>query len=335
MKPLNIVVLGDGGWGTTLAVLLDSNQHKVKLWSNFPKYARLLNRRRENIKFLPGVKIPDSIMITARPEVVQEADLIVVAVPTQYIRAGLAKIKPYYLPKCPLVSVAKGLEQKTLTRPSEIIKEVLATRKVAVLSGPSHSEEVSRGCPASVVVASRSKPLAQKVQQVFMNKRFRVYTHSDMIGIELAGALKNIIAIAAGVCDGLKLGDNAKSALLARGLVEIARLGVAMGARKSTFFGLAGLGDLVTTCISPHSRNRAVGIKLAQGKSLKQILESMVMVAEGVWTIRAALSLAKKNRIEMPITAEVKRVLYDNKDPGQAVTDLMTRLPKSETEDLG
>jgi len=329
---MNILVLGDGGWGTALALLLDKNGHNVTLWSNFADYARIMAKKRENTKFLPGIKLPYSIKIDWSLEIGHcSLDLIVMAIPTQYVRVVLTKIKPN-IRTIPIVSVAKGLEMKTLKRPSQIIKEVLGTDKIGVISGPSHAEEVSRGLPASVVIASNDKKLAQLAQNAFMNNHFRPYTNSDIIGVELGGALKNIIAIAAGICDGLKLGDNTKSALLTRGLAEIARLGKAMGGKTKTFSGLAGIGDLITTCISPHGRNRKVGIALGQGKTLSQILASMQMVAEGVWTTKAVVKLAKQYKTEMPITKEVHAVLFRNKNPRLAVRDLMRRPPKSEEE---
>ncbi|MBI4833908.1 MAG: NAD(P)-dependent glycerol-3-phosphate dehydrogenase [Planctomycetes bacterium] len=333
---MNILVLGDGGWGTAIALLLDKNGHNVTLWSNFPDYARLMAKKRENTKFLPGIKLPSSIKITSNLQLIT-CNLVVMAIPTQYSRSVLSKLKTkiYNLKSTiPIVSVAKGLEMGTLKRPSEIITEVLGTDKIAVLSGPSHAEEVSRGLPASVVIASKNMELAKMAQSAFMNSHFRPYTHSDITGVELGGAIKNIIAIAAGICDGLKLGDNTKSALLTRGLAEIARLGKAMGAHQNTFFGLSGLGDLITTCVSPHGRNRAVGMQLGQGKTLRQIMASMEMVAEGVWTTKAAIKLSNQYKIEMPITKEVYNILFRRKDPKQAVRDLMGRRAKSETEDL-
>ncbi len=331
MTKRKILVLGDGAWGTALALNLYHNGHQVRVWGAFPDYITHLKKQRENTTFLPGVKIPAGIEFYHNIETALEAmDLMVLAVPTQHARSVLLKVKPFYSPVVPIVSVAKGIEHKTLARPSEIIKEILKAKKIAVLSGPSHAEEVARRLPASVVLASRDKKFARDVQRIFMNERFRIYTHSDMIGVELCGALKNIIAIAAGICDGLKLGDNAKSALLTRGLVEITRLGVKMGARSGTFFGLAGLGDLITTCISPHGRNREVGIRIGQGETLARIMKTMKKVAEGVSTTQAVYPLIRKYKIAMPITNEIYQVLFKNKNPRQAVSDLMTRQPKAE-----
>ncbi len=332
---LNIIVLGDGGWGTALALVLHHNGHQVTLWSKFPEYAQYVSRKRENPKFLPGIKLPRTLKVTSDLQTLNY-ELIVMAVPTQFCRSVLAELRSTHhatrstLP--PIVSVAKGIEQTTLKRPSEIIKEVLdyPNDKIAVLSGPSHAEEVARKKPASVVVASANKKLARDLQSIFSNEYFRVYTQDDVVGVETAAAVKNIIAIAAGICDGLGLGDNAKSALLTRGMVEIARLGEALGGNRKTFFGLAGIGDLITTCISPHGRNRAVGVRIGKGETLKQILKSMQQVAEGVWTTKAVMSLVRKHKVEMPITQEVYNILFKNKSPIKAVYTLMTRRPKGE-----
>jgi glycerol-3-phosphate dehydrogenase (NAD(P)+) len=237
-----------------------------------------------------------------------------------------------YTSNVPVVSIAKGIETETLMRASEVIADCLKAQKIAVLSGPSHAEEVARNLPTTVVASARDMSLARDVQQTFLTQRFRVYTNPDMLGVELGAALKNIIAIAAGILDGLGLGDNAKSALITRGLAEITRLGVAMGADARTFAGLTGLGDLITTCISPHGRNRAVGIAIGRGNRLKEILASMEMVAEGIMTTKSACALAKRHNVEMPITAEVYKVLFEDKDPRQALADLMMRQPKPELE---
>ena len=334
MNSKRILVLGDGGWGTALALVLQHNGHKVTLCSKFPDYASYVNKKRENTKFLPGIKLPPSINITSE-FMIQDLDLIVMAVPTQFCRSVLEDVKsriPHSAFRIPIVSVAKGIEQKTIKRPSQIIKEVLdyPKDKIAVLSGPSHAEEVARKKPASVVVASANKKLARDLQAIFSNEYFRVYTQDDVIGVETAAAVKNIIAIAAGICDGLGLGDNAKSALLTRGMVEISRLGEALGGHKKTFFGLAGIGDLITTCISPHGRNRAVGARIGKGETLNQILKSMQQVAEGVWTAKAVMKLIRKHKVEMPITQEVYKILFENKSPIKAVYSLMTRKPKGE-----
>jgi len=328
----NILIVGDGGWGTAVALLLHHNKHNVRIWGKFPDYIEYLRNSRENAKFLPGIKIPEEIEFLADIDIaLKDIDIIVLAVPTQYIRGVLEELKTKNL-KIPIVSLAKGIEQKTLKRPSQIIHEVLAYPKnrIAVLSGPSHAEEVARGKPASVVIASGNKRLAQELQSVFKNEYFRVYTQNDVVGVELAAAVKNIIAIAAGICYGLELGDNTIAALLTRGIVEITRFGRAMGGKQATFHGLAGIGDLITTCVSTHGRNRAVGVRLGKGETLAQILGSMQMVAEGVWTTKGVVALSKKYKVEMPITNEVFNILFKNKKPMEAIYKLMTRKSKSE-----
>jgi glycerol-3-phosphate dehydrogenase (NAD(P)+) len=330
----SIAILGDGAWGTAIALLLaDNPRHRVTLWSAREDNGRLLQQHRENVRLLPGVPIPRSVELTMDiRQAVADADLWVAAIPTIYLRPTLSRIAAAVRPGPPVLSLAKGLENDTFLRPTEIITQVLGVEKVAVLSGPSHAEETSRGLPASVVAASRDLELARAIQQMFSTERFRVYTNLDPVGVELAGALKNIIGIAAGINDGLGLGDNAKSALLTRGLVEMTRFGVALGAQAPTFSGLAGLGDLITTCISPHGRNHRVGQRLARGERWPDIQASMTMVAEGAYTARSVHDRAAQMGIDMPITAEVYRVLYENKDPRAAVTDLMLRSPKEEME---
>ncbi|HEV3444133.1 MAG TPA: NAD(P)H-dependent glycerol-3-phosphate dehydrogenase [Gemmataceae bacterium] len=325
-------VLGDGAWGTAMALLLAQDpDHCVILWSAREDNGRLLRERRENLRLLPGVPVPESVDLTTDIRLALDgAELLVIAIPTVYLRETLQRIQPTCGSGRQIVSLTKGLENHTFLRPSEIVTQVLDTRSVAVLSGPSHAEEVSRGRPTTVVVASSDYSLARSIQDSFHTERFRVYTNLDVIGVELGGALKNIIGIAAGIADGLGLGDNAKSALMTRGLVEMARFGVALGAEQQTFFGLAGLGDLITTCISRHGRNRHVGERLGQGEQLSDILAGMSMVAEGVNTTRSVHEKATLLGLEMPITTEIFRVLYEHKDPWSAVSDLMLREPKSE-----
>ena len=325
-------VLGDGAWGTAVALLLASNpRHRVTLWSAREANGRILRERRENVRLLPGVPIPEAVGLTTDiARAVDGADLWVAAVPTVYLRETLRRVAGDLRPGPPVLSLAKGLEMDTFLRPSEIVAQVLGASRVAVLSGPSHAEEVSRGLPTSVVAASNDVELARWVQRCFSTDRFRVYTNLDPVGVELAGALKNVIGIAAGIGDGLGFGDNAKSALLTRGLVEMSRFGVALGAEPQTFFGLAGLGDLITTCVSRHGRNRHVGERLARGERPADILAGMTMVAEGVYTARSVHERALRMGIDMPITAEVYRVLYEGKDPRAAVDDLMLRSPKGE-----
>jgi glycerol-3-phosphate dehydrogenase (NAD(P)+) len=325
-------VLGDGAWGTAIALLLAQNPaHRVRLWSAREENGRLLQARRENVRLLPGVPIPDGVELNLDVcRAVADADLWVSAVPTVYLRATLERVAPLVRTGPPVLSLAKGVENTTFLRPSEILTQVLGVERVAVLSGPSHAEEMSRGFPTSVVVASPDVELARWIQARFSTDRFRVYTNLDTVGVELGGALKNIIGVAAGISEGLGFGDNATAALLTRGLVEMTRFGVALGAEPQTFTGLAGMGDLITTCVSRHGRNRQVGERLARGESLADILKSMQMVAEGVYTTRSVHERAVQMGIDMPITAEVYRVLYEGKDPRAAVTDLMLRRPKRE-----
>jgi glycerol-3-phosphate dehydrogenase (NAD(P)+) len=326
-------ILGDGAWGTAIALLLAQDpRHRVALWSAREANGRLLQERRENVRLLPGVRIPDSVELTRDlGRAVEGADLWVMAVPTVYLRVTLAPVASLLRPGPPVLSLAKGIEEGTFLRPTEILAAVLGVRRLAVLSGPSHAEETSRGLPTSVVAASADLELAAWVQQEFTTDRFRVYTSRDPLGVELGGALKNIIGIAAGISDGLGLGDNAKSALMTRGLVEMTRFGVALGASAETFTGLAGLGDLVTTCISPHGRNRRLGERLARGERWADIRAGMAMVAEGAFTAHSVNDRALQTGLDMPITAEVYRVLYEDKDPRAAVNDLMLREPKSES----
>lgn len=330
-KIKGIAVIGDGGWGTTLAVLLSKKGFDVSLWSAFPEYAEAVKNSRENIKFLPGIEIPKGVTITGSlSEALKGRDLVVLAVPSQFMRSVLVKLKREDLVSKRFVSVTKGIENGTLKRMSEVIEECLGKQKLAVLTGPTIALEVANLSPASAVIASGDDELAKDAQDAFMTDRFRVYTSADLLGVEVGGALKNIIAIAAGALDGLGFGANAKAALLTRGLVEIVRLGVSMGAKRETFYGLSGLGDLTTTCVSQHSRNRWLGEEIGKGKKLSDILKETDMVVEGVATAKSAHDLAKKYNVEMPIATEIFKVLYENKDPKLAVRDLMIRSPKSE-----
>lgn len=331
-----IAILGDGAWGTAIALLLAQDpQYRIRLWSARAENGRLLQKHRENVCLLPGVAIPPAVQLTTDiGQAVADADLWVAAIPTVYLRTTLTRIAAAVQAGPPVLSLAKGLENDTFLRPTEIVTQVLGVEKTVVLSGPSHAEETSRGLPASVVAASGDLELARWIQQLFRGERFRVYTNPDPVGVELAGALKNIIGIAAGINDGLGLGDNAKAALLTRGLVEMTRFGVALGAQARTFTGLAGLGDLITTCISPHGRNHRLGQRLAHGEHWTDIQTTMTMVAEGAFTARSVHQRAGQMGIDMPITTEVYRVLYENKDPRTAVTELMLREPKGEMESL-
>ncbi len=331
--PRRISILGDGGWGTALAVLSHRKGHEVRLWGAFPDYLEEMRRTRENRKFLPGVKIaPEIQLVSSLEEAFKQGDVIVLAIPTQFLRNVLYKVRPHVKPEHLIVSVAKGLERRTNFLPSQVISSQIHAERLAVLSGPSHAEEVARNLPSCVVAASQRHEVAVEVQDVFMDVRFRVYTVEDVLGVELGAALKNVVAIAAGICDGLGYGSNTKAALLSRGLLEIMRLGVRMGASPNTFFGLSGLGDLVTTCISEFGRNRHVGEELGRGKRLSEILASMEQVAEGVETTRSAVDLAKREGVEMPIVQEVFKVLFEDKDAREAVDDLMLRDPKRELE---
>jgi len=335
--PIKFAILGDGAWGTAIGILLAAHpDHGVTLWSARDENFRILRDRRENVVYLPGVPITDRIELTTDiGQALTGADLLIVAIPTVYMRQTLERIasaasRVASAPGVPVLSLAKGLEIGTFMRPTEIIRQTLEVHQLAALSGPSHAEEVSRGLPTSVVVASTDAEVARWIQDRLGGPRFRVYTNTDVVGVELAGALKNIIGIAAAISDGLGFGDNAKAALLTRGLVEIARFGTALGARRETYYGLAGIGDLITTCISPHGRNRHVGERLAKGEKLTDIQATMKMVAEGIYTTRSVHAKAAEMNIPMPITAEIFRVLYGNKSPLAAVNDLMLREPTGE-----
>ena len=328
-----VTVLGTGGWGTALALVLHSKGHDVTLWGSTPDYVEFLKSERENKKYLKGIKIPPGLKITSDIEAAQDqTNLIVVSIPTPYVRKTLQPFKSYYIPGTPIVSVIKGIENETLMRGSEILRDVFTEPPIALLLGPSHAEEVARNLPTTVVVTSEDIKLATEVQETFITEYFRVYTNSDVVGVEIGTSVKNVIAIAAGICDGLGFGDNSKAALITRGLAETTRLGVAMGGQRDTFSGLAGLGDLITTCVSPYGRNRLVGELIAKGKKLPQVLEEMNQIAEGILTTKSVCALAKKYNVEMPITKEVYNVLFEDKDPMKAVKELMLREPKPETE---
>jgi len=336
-KPVSrAVVIGAGGWGTTLASLLARRGVSTVLWCHEPQRCEELKQERENKRFLPGIKLPDSLAFSADPHsAVKDADLVVSAVPTQFLRSVAARFEEALPGGVALVSASKGLEIETLSRPSQILRDVLGEREICILTGPSHAEEVARGLPATVVAAADDKGFALRVQAAFNGDKFRVYTHGDPVGAELAGALKNVIAIAAGISDGLGLGDNAKSALLTRGTVEMARYGVQHGGKLETFFGLAGIGDLVTTCFSRHSRNRAVGEAIGRGETLQAVLARMNMVAEGVWTTKALFGPESEDEgISMPIAQQVHAVLFEAKSPREAVLDLMRREPAEEMRGL-
>ncbi|MBI3411535.1 MAG: NAD(P)-dependent glycerol-3-phosphate dehydrogenase [Planctomycetes bacterium] len=325
-------VLGAGAWGTAVGLVLARDpKHQVTLWSARAEHGRILEETRENTRLLPGVPIPPSIHLTIDvKKAVAEADLLIAAVPTAHLRATMARLAPAVRADQPVLSLVKGIENHTFCRPTEVLGQVLGIRPFAVLSGPSHAEEVARGMPTTLVAASEDLTLARWIQERMSSDRFRVYTNLDTIGVEIAGALKNIIGIAAGICDGLGYGDNAKAALLTRGLSEMARFGVAHGAETGTFWGLAGMGDLITTCFSRHGRNRAVGERIARGEAPADLLAGMQMVAEGVNTTASVFDKASHMGLSMPITVEVYRVLFENKNPRDAVNDLMLREPRHE-----
>ena len=329
-RTTTIAVLGDGGWGTTLALHLHRLGHRVRWWGAFPDYVRILERRRENVKFLPGVPIPRSLNISSDlPRTVETARVIVLAIPSQYLRRVLRRLPASRAAGAVFVNVAKGLEKGSLKRMSEVLGEELGPVRLAVLSGPNIAAEIARNHPASSVVASRTPAIAAEVQQVFMSDRLRIYTSPDVTGVELGGALKNPIAIAAGIGDGLGFGANAKAALITRGVVEMARLGAAMGARRDTFWGLSGLGDLVTTCLS--GRNHWLGEQLGRGRSLKAVLASTPMVIEGVDTATAAVALGRRYRVELPIIEQVHAILFRRRAPRTALQTLMRRSGKAES----
>jgi len=327
-----ISILGDGGWGTALAILLSKKDYPVTLWSAFSDYASHLQTKRINTRFLPGIKIPGCVRISDNlKEAITDKEIVVFAIPSLYLRQVLKKIKRCgYNRSISYLSVVKGIETGSLKRISEIIHEEMGNIKLAVLSGPTIAHEVAKGVPTTAVIASKDAALRKYLQDIFMAELFRVYTNSDVTGVELGGSLKNVIAIACGISDGLGFGTNTKAALLSRGLSEISRLGHAMGAKAKTFSGISGLGDLVTTCISPYSRNRFVGEQIGKGRNLKKIKSGMQMVAEGITTAKSAYCLSLKYGIDMPICKEVYYVIYKNKSPKQAVKDLMTREKKEE-----
>jgi glycerol-3-phosphate dehydrogenase (NAD(P)+) len=331
---MRIAVLGAGGWGTTLAVLLADNAHAVTLWAYRESDAERMRATRQNAEFLPGIQLPPAIDITHEliPAIAGK-ELLVAAVPAQYLRGVIKRLHGRIPPGVFIVNVAKGIEKGSVLTMSEVIRDVLPEierSSIATLSGPSHAEEVSRRIPTTVVAASSSLETSRLVQSVFMVPSFRVYASNDIKGVEIGGSLKNVIAIAAGIIDGANLGDNTKAAVMTRGIAEIARVGVALGAHVRTFSGLSGIGDLMVTCMSRHSRNRHVGVEIGKGRKLAEILGEMVMVAEGVATTESAYDLARKVGVETPIVDQVHEILFEGKDPLKACYDLMTRDPKGE-----
>lgn len=331
-------VIGGGSWGSAIAILLANNGYKVSLREISKDQIIEINETRTNSNYLPEATIPEAITATTDlKQAVRNAELVVIVVPSAAIRKVAEELSGLLTDDTVIVSATKGIEEKSCYRMSEVLKDELRSElhgNIAVLSGPSHAEEVSKELPTTVVTASPSRQLAERVQDIFMSDTFRVYTNPDVIGVELGGALKNIIAIAAGITDGLNYGDNTKAALITRGMAEIKRLGVALGADPMTFAGLSGIGDLVVTCASEHSRNRRLGFKIGQGKSLEQALDEMKMVAEGVRTAKAAYQLAEREEVEVPIIMQAYQVLFEDKSPRQAVNELMLRGKKHEIEEV-
>ena len=330
---MKIGVLGAGSWGTALAVLLHENGHEVTLWSIDKLEVAMIDEKREQVEKLPGVRIPDRIAVTNDVESsVAGKDILVMAVPSIFIRSTSKMIAPYVKEGQLIVNVAKGIEEETLMNMTDIIEDEIKQARVGVLSGPSHAEEVGRRIPTTVVAGAHDKKTAEEIQEAFMSPVFRVYTSPDMVGIELGAALKNVIALAAGIVDGLGLGDNTKAALSTRGIAEITRLGLAMGGRFETFIGLSGIGDLIVTCTSNHSRNHNAGYLIGQGKSYQEAMDEVKMVVEGVYSAKAALALAKKYNVEVPITEQVNQVLFEGRSAKDAVTSLLMRNRTSECD---
>ena len=322
----NVGVIGAGSWGTALSVLLHDNGHSVTVWSIDESEVKMLDEKREHLLKLPGVKLPGDMVFTGDLEkAIQGKDFLVLAVPSVYTRSTARSMKPYVADGQIIVDVAKGIEESTLKTLSQQIEEEIPQADVAVLSGPSHAEEVGRKLPTTCVIGAKTRKTAEYLQSMFISKVFRVYTSPDILGIELGGSLKNVIALAAGIADGLGYGDNTKAALITRGIAEIARLGVKMGGKIESFIGLTGIGDLIVTCASVHSRNRKAGWLIGQGRTME-----VKMVVEGVYSAKAAAKLAEQYDVSMPIVEEVNAVLFDGKDPARAVDDLMQRESKSE-----
>ncbi|MFG6358923.1 MAG: NAD(P)-dependent glycerol-3-phosphate dehydrogenase [Acetatifactor sp.] len=329
----NVTVIGGGSWGIALAVLLHKNGHQITVWSALESEIEMLRTQHEH-KMLPGVKLAEDIRFTLdEREAVAGADLLVMAVASSFTRRTAKRLCPYVAQGQLIVNVAKGIEEQTLMTQAQITEQEIPQARVAVLSGPSHAEEVGRGIPTTIVVGARKRSTAEYIQNLFMNEVFRVYTSPDVLGIELGGSLKNVVALAAGIADGLGYGDNTKAALITRGITEIARLGTAMGGRFETFCGLTGIGDLIVTCASMHSRNRRAGILIGQGKTMEEAMEEVQMVVEGVYSAKAAMELAKKYDVQLPIIEQVNAILFDGKPADVAVKELMLRDRKIEVSD--
>ena len=330
-----VSVIGAGSWGTALALLLHKNGNEVTIWSKFDAEIQMLKEHHEHLDKLPGVKLPEDMVFTTDLEAsIKGMDVLVLAVPSAFTRGTSGLMAPFVSEGQIIVNVAKGIEESTLMTLSDIIEEEIPKATVAVLSGPSHAEEVGHGIPTTIVVGAKKKKTAEYVQNLFMNEVFRVYISPDVLGIELGGALKNVVALAAGMGDGLGYGDNSKAALITRGMAEITRLGIAMGGKAQTFSGLTGMGDLIVTCASMHSRNRKAGILMGQGKTMEEAMAEVKMVVEGVYSAKAALALAKKYDVQLPIIEQVNLVLFEGKNAAEAVKDLMLRDKKIESSDI-
>jgi len=330
-----IGVIGAGSWGTALGLLCHNNGHEVIIWSYKKDEVEMLKKKRTHDTKLPGIYLPEAIGFTADLSVVMDdKDVLILAVPSASVRNNARRMKEFCKKDQIIVNVAKGIEENTMMTLSEILEEELPEAQVAVMSGPSHAEEVSTGLPTNIVVSARKKAVAEYLQSIFMSPVFRVYTNPDILGVELGGSLKNVIALAAGAADGLGYGDNTKAALITRGIAEITRLGVAMGASEETFSGLTGIGDLIVTCASKHSRNRKAGFLIGQGYSMKQATEEVKMVVEGIYSAKAAMQLARKYQVEMPIVEQVYQVLFEDKSAEEAVRELMLRDKKTESSSL-
>lgn len=331
----NVGVLGAGSWGTALSVLLSDNGHQVTVWSIDENEVNMLNEKREHELKLPGVKLPDDMVITGNMRsAIQGKDFLVLAVPSPFTRSTARKMSPMVAEGQIIVDVAKGIEESTLMTLSRQIEQEIPQADVAVLSGPSHAEEVGRRLPTTCVIGAKTRKTAEYLQSMFISNVFRVYTSPDILGIELGGSLKNVIALAAGIADGLGYGDNTKAALITRGIAEIARLGVKMGGKIESFTGLTGIGDLIVTCASVHSRNRKAGYLIGQGMSMQEAMDEVKMVVEGVYSAKAAAKLAKEYDVSMPIVEEVNAVLFEGESPAEAVNDLMMRESRSENRSL-
>lgn len=331
----NIGIIGAGSWGIALAVLLHNNGHHITIWSALEDEITMLNQEHEHKEKLPGVKLTEDIIFTTTlDKAIHSQDVLVLAVPSPFTRSTAHSMSEYVSEGQIVVNVAKGIEETSLMTLSQVIEEEIPEADVAVLSGPSHAEEVGRGIPTTIVVGAKTKKTAEYIQNIFMSDVFRVYISPDVLGIELGAALKNVVALAAGIADGLGYGDNTKAALITRGIMEIARLGVAMGGKFETFCGLSGIGDLIVTCASMHSRNRRAGILIGQGKTMEEAMDEVKMVVEGVYSAQAATLLAKKYQIELPIIEQVNEVLFHGKPAATAVNDLMIRDKKLEHQDI-